>query len=122
MIEMVEMLFVTNPLVQVLLYVSAAFMFIGAVGLLRFPDLYTRIHAATMVTVGGVCLSLLLLAATTFWSVYSLKIVVVVIFTLITSPTISHALANTAYKLDIKPKRLITNELGEKGVGKEEEL
>ena len=105
-------------IISIMLYISAIFMLIGAIGLLRFPDLYTRIHAATMITVGGVCFFLLVLAATTFWSIYSIKILIIVAFTMITSPTISHALANSAYKLDIKPKRLVKNEMS-KSVFKE---
>jgi len=101
-------------LIQVLLYISAAFMVLGAIGMLRFPDLYTRIHAATMITVGGVCFSLLILAVTTFWNVYTVRIIIITIFTLITSPTISHALANSAYKIDIKPKRIVKNEMSQR--------
>ncbi len=97
---------------QILLYMSSISMLIGAIGMLRFPDFYTRVHAATMVTIGGVCFSLLLIAASTFWSIYTLKTVIIVIFMLFTSPVIAHALANTAYELGIKPKNLSKNIIG----------
>jgi len=97
--------------VNILLYVASVFMLIGAIGMLRFPDFYTRVHAANLVTVGGVCFFLLTLAAYSFWTVYTIKIIVIVIFTFMTSPLISHALANTAYELNVRPKGLVKNEM-----------
>jgi len=96
---------------NVLLYVSSIFMLIGALGLFRFPCPYTRIHAATMVTVGGVCFSMLILAASMFWTLFMPRILIITAFTLFTSPVLSHAIVNSAYKLDIKPERLATNEM-----------
>jgi multicomponent Na+:H+ antiporter subunit G len=96
---------------QILLYISAIFMLIGAVGLFRFPDVYNRIHAATLVTVGGVCFFMIILAASNFWTAYSLKIILIVGFTLFSSPILSHTIAHTSYKLGIKPKPLVENEM-----------
>lgn len=96
---------------QALLYVSAILAVIGSIGLIRFPDFYTRTHAATVSSVGGVSLALLALFISTFWSPFTLKIVVIIIFNLFTNPTATHAVAETAYKLGMKPKKLVKNEM-----------
>jgi len=98
--------------VQVLLYISGVFAVIGSLGLIRFPDFYTRTHAATMISVGSISLGLLALIILTFWSVYTLKIFIIIIFNLFTNPTATHAIAESAYKMGIKPKKLLKNEMG----------
>ncbi len=96
--------------VQAMLWVSGIFAVLGAVGLFRFPDFYTRSHAATMVSVGGVCLALLALLISSWWSIFSVKIAVVLALNLITGPTGTHAIASAAYDLGIKP-RVLKDEL-----------
>jgi multicomponent Na+:H+ antiporter subunit G len=99
--------------VQAMLYVSGILAVIGSLGLIRFPDFYTRTHAATVISVGGFSLGLLALAVSTFWSVYSLKIMAVMALNLMTNPTATHAIAESAYRLGVKPKRLAKNEMRE---------
>jgi len=76
--------------------------FIGAIGLLRLPDFYTRTHAQTVIIIGGVCLPLLILAI----QQRSVKIFLILIVLLITSPTATHAIARAAYKSGQKPWRV----------------
>jgi len=87
--------------------ISAAFvlsgcvlMLLGGLGLLRMPDLYTRLHAASVTDTGAVmliCAGLLLLAVFIFGSVMAaIKVCLILFFTLFTAPTASHALAKTA--------------------------
>lgn len=78
------------------------FMLSGAVGLLRFPDFYTRMHAAgmtdtlaTFLIVGG----LMLLAG---WSLALLKLGLILLFIFFTSPTASHALARAAQHSELR--------------------
>ncbi|UCD07157.1 MAG: monovalent cation/H(+) antiporter subunit G [Candidatus Aenigmatarchaeota archaeon] len=97
--------------VQVMLYISGIFAVIGSLGLIRFPDFYTRTHAATMLSVGSVSLGLLSLFIATFWSVYTLKIFVIIVFNLFTNPTATHAIAERAYKIGITPKKLVKDEM-----------
>jgi multicomponent Na+:H+ antiporter subunit G len=81
-----------------LMLLSGCFLiFTGALGVLRFPDTLSRMHAAgvseTMATVlllGG----LMLLAG---WSLVLLKLVMVLLFLLFTSPAASHALAKAIW-------------------------
>jgi multicomponent Na+:H+ antiporter subunit G len=88
---------------EVLLYVSGGFALLGAIGLLRFPDFYTRTHAATMMSIGGVSLALIALILADM-TLNSLKIALILALILFTNPTITHAIANAAYRLGIKPK------------------
>lgn len=78
------------------------FMLSGAVGLLRFPDFYTRMHAAgmtdtlaTFLIIGG----LMLLAG---WSLALLKLGLILLFIFFTSPTASHALARAAQHSELR--------------------
>jgi len=76
------------------------FVVSGAIGLVRLPDLYTRLHAASVTDTGGTLLiaaALLLHAVFTFADpMVAIKLVLIVGFTLFTAPTASHALAKTA--------------------------
>ena len=101
-------------LIEVVLYASAVLALIGSIGMLRFPDFFTRVHAATMVSIGGVCLALLSLLVLTFWSVYTVKLLFMLAFILLTNPTTSHALADAACKAGVKPKKLARNDMGRK--------
>ena len=83
-----------------LIGVGCVFIVSGAVGLIRLPDLYTRLHAASVTDTGGaifIVLGLTLQAIFVFENpMAAIKVVLVLFFTLITSPTASHALAKTA--------------------------
>jgi len=75
-------------------------MLLGGLGLLRMPDLYTRLHAASVTDTGAVmliCAGLLLQALLIFASAMAaIKVLLILFFTLFTAPTASHALAKTA--------------------------
>ena len=85
---------------------------IGAAGMLRFPDFYTRCHAATMITVGGFSIALIALAIQSMFEVYFFKILMVLSVNLLTNPTATHALADSAYRLGVKPIGLVRNDMG----------
>ncbi len=73
------------------------FCMTGALGLVRMPDFYTRMHAASVIeTLGAglILLGLLLQAGLTLIAVKLLMIGVLIFFT---SPTATHALAKAAY-------------------------
>lgn len=74
------------------------FLFMGAVGLIRFPDFCTRMHAAGKCDTLG---SLLLLAGLACYSgvtLASVKILVIALFIFLTSPTATHAIARVALR------------------------
>lgn len=79
-----------------LLLAGGFFVVVGSVGLLRFPDFFTRIHAASITDTLGAGLMLLgLLLQSPHWLV-SVKLVLIMMFLVITGPTATHALAKAA--------------------------
>jgi multicomponent Na+:H+ antiporter subunit G len=76
---------------------------IGAIGLVRFPDVYTRSHAQTVVNVGGICLILLGVMAENFYSLFFVKAVFLIAFIFATSPVGTHAITKAAYLSGVKP-------------------
>jgi multicomponent Na+:H+ antiporter subunit G len=97
-----------------LIFLGAVISIIGAIGLIRFPDIYSRTHAQTVVNVGGTCLILLGVFLETFPSFYSIKSMLLILFIFLTSPVGSHAIARAAYKSGVKPKKLHEDQLGYK--------
>ena len=84
--------------VGVLLVVLGVFFLVmGAVGLVRFPDFYTRMHAAGKCDTLGVLLVLIGLAAYEGLDLASVKILLIAAFMFLTSPTATHAIARSAY-------------------------
>ncbi|MCK4555296.1 MAG: monovalent cation/H(+) antiporter subunit G [Candidatus Aenigmarchaeota archaeon] len=88
---------------EVIFFMSAVSALIGALGAVRFPDFYTRVHALTMVTVGGVLIGLATLAIQTGFSAYSAKIALIIVFLILTSPASAHAIAHAAHISGKKP-------------------
>ncbi len=84
----------------VLILTGCVFIVSGGIGLIRMPDLYTRLHAASVTDTGGaifVLLGLFIQGLFAYGSwLIAAKILIVLFFTLFTSPTASHALAKTA--------------------------
>ena len=80
----------------VLLAAGALFVISGAVGLLRFPDFYTRIHAAGITDSAGAGLILLgLLLQATTWDT-AVRLLIIMLFLALTGPTATHILAHAA--------------------------
>jgi multicomponent Na+:H+ antiporter subunit G len=81
---------------MVLFFLGAFFILVSAIGLLRFPDLYTRMHATTKATSFG--LLLLILGTAIFFNtgMVWLKSVLVIIFIYLTAPLASHSIAQSA--------------------------
>jgi len=76
---------------------------VGSLGVLRFPDFYTRMHAASITDTGAATLMLLGMVLMAGWSLLALKIMLVWAFLMLTSPTASHAVANAAYSSGLWP-------------------
>ena len=72
------------------------FIFAGAVGLLRLPDFYTRLHAMGKCDTLGVALLLGALALSEGFSFISAKILLIVVFVAVANPTATHALGRAA--------------------------
>ena len=76
---------------------------IGTVGVLRFPDIYPRLHAASITDTSGAALVLFgMMLLSPGWLVIS-KLFAICVFIFLTSPTASHALANAAHTAGVQP-------------------
>ena len=86
------------------LILGALLSIIGGIGMHRFPDFYSRMHAAS--TADTLCAALILLGLGLHaeLSLTSLKLLLVFAFLLFTSPTATHALANAALHGGLKPQ------------------
>jgi len=80
---------------------SMIFAVVTAIGLIRFPDVYTRIHASAVVlTMSAVLFSVGI--AVYVWEFYlSLKILLIGLIFLITNPLATHAIARASYRRQI---------------------
>ncbi|MDA1101653.1 MAG: monovalent cation/H(+) antiporter subunit G [Proteobacteria bacterium] len=86
-----------------LLLAGAAFVIIGAFGMLRLPDFYSRLHPAGLTDTMGAGLILLgLLLQAEAWIV-AVKLLIIAAFLLFTSPTASHATARAALAAGLRP-------------------
>jgi multicomponent Na+:H+ antiporter subunit G len=81
------------------------FTIIGALGSLRFPDFWSRLHAASVTDSGGVILLLLGMGIHSGFNLITFKLFLIGVFLFITGPTSSHAVANAALVSGLKPPR-----------------
>ena len=86
-----------------LLFLGLALTLIGSLGVIRFPDFYTRLHAAGVTDTGGALLILFGLATLAGWSFASLKLMLIAIFLMITTPVATHVLAQAAHAGGLEP-------------------
>ncbi len=77
---------------------------IGGIGMHRFPDFYTRLHAAGTTDTLCAALFLLGLGLQAGLTLASFKLFLIFAFIFFTSPTASHSLANAAMLGGLKPK------------------
>lgn len=79
------------------LILGAIFTLIAALGVIRLPDLYTRMHAASKAgTVGG-GLILLAVALVSLDAAVALRALIGILFLLLTTPISAHLLARASY-------------------------
>lgn len=84
---------------------GSLFILVGTLGLLRLPDVFTRLHGVGMTdTLGAGLLIVGMLLQTTSWLV-AVKLVLILVFLFFTSPTTSHALARAALHAGLEPWR-----------------
>ena len=79
------------------------FMIFGVLGVLRFPDVYTRLHPAGKAGTAGVFSIFIGLIIHSGFTHLSSRIVLIAVFILLTSPVASHAIARGALESGIKP-------------------
>lgn len=79
------------------------FTVVSAFGLLRLPDVYTRIHSAGIVDTVGAGLLLIGLTLYGGFTIVTIKLLLILAFIFFTSPTACNALANAMYSEGIRP-------------------
>ncbi len=82
--------------------IGAGFLFLGALGILRMPDVYNRMQAGTKATTMGSIFFLLGICIGHSVGVCFWKIVLLILFLIFTNPISSHALARAAHFAGIK--------------------
>ena len=120
-------------LIYILLGVGVFFNLLAGVGLLRFPDVYTRLHAGTKCTTFGsifivgsvILLGLKMWIFDTTSEVNSPDVLVIhaaiaLVAILLTNPTGAHALARAAHRSGVKPARAVVDDLDKKSSSKKE--
>lgn len=90
-------------LAALLMVGGAVFSLLAAIGVLRLPDLYTRMHAASKAGVVGAGLVLLALALASGDGPVVLRAILGILFLLLTTPVSAHLLARAAYRAGHRP-------------------
>ena len=80
----------------ILLLVGSMFALIGSIGIVRMPDVFTRLHAAGITDTLGAAGVLLGLALKAGFSLLLVKLLLMLAFLLLLNPTACHALARAA--------------------------
>ncbi len=114
-------------IIYIFLGVGVFFNILAGVGLLRFPDVYTRLHAGTKCTTfGSIFLigSVILLGLKMWWdgningSVLSIHSIFALIAILLTNPVGAHAIARAAHRSGVMPAGAVVDDLKNKPVKK----
>lgn len=85
------------------LVMGSFFCLTGGVGLLRFPDFYSRIHSASLTDTLGASLILIGLMFQAGLGIVTAKLIMILIFSLLAGTTASHAMAKAAFKSGLAP-------------------
>lgn len=89
-------------LVSCFLLVGGAFTLIGSIGLVRFPDFFTRLHGPSKASTLGV--GAILIASLIFFNArgeFGLKELLITLFVFVTTPVSAHLLCKAAFKLKL---------------------
>lgn len=87
-----------------LLLAGGFFCVVGSVGLLRMPDFFTRMHAASVIDTLGAGLVLLGLVLQAGFGLVAVKLLMVGVLIFFASPTATHALARAAMARGLQPQ------------------
>jgi len=87
----------------ILLAAGSFFFFVGGLGLMRMPDVFTRMHAGSIADTAGAGLMLAGMMVAAGIGFVSVKLVVILGIILFTSPIATHALAQAALHAGVEP-------------------
>ena len=87
------------------IFLGLVFIFFGTLGIIRFPDIYTRLQTSSKCDAAGAVALLVGLMIREGLDSLSLRILLILVFLLLTNPVASHAIARSAVIRGIKPWR-----------------
>jgi multicomponent Na+:H+ antiporter subunit G len=90
--------FILNTLAIILMVLGSFFLLVGTIGLIRLPDVFSRMHATTKSDTLGLGLVLLGLIVTQGFVLASLKIILIIVFLWLANPTAAHFIARKQYE------------------------
>src|SRR5690554_4796279 len=96
---------IKDVVILVLAISSCFFFLVGTTGLIRLPDVFSRMHATTKSDTLGAGLALLALIVYKGFDPVSLKLLIVLIFILITNPVAAHIISKAAYNKELMVKK-----------------
>ncbi|MEX0915283.1 MAG: monovalent cation/H(+) antiporter subunit G [Wenzhouxiangellaceae bacterium] len=85
------------------LLTGGLFGILGGIGLLRFPDFYSRLHAAGITDTLCAFLIIIGLVIQAGLALISIKLLLILVFLVFTAPTASHALARAGLAAGVEP-------------------
>lgn len=94
---------INDILVVTFATIGVIFFLGGTIGLVRCPDLYSRLHPATKCDTMGACSITLALSLEAGWDIAVLKLVLVIFLLLITSAPSGHSIGRSAFMQGIRP-------------------
>ena len=109
-------------LLYIFLGIGVFFNFLASLGLLRFPDVYTRLHAGTKCTTFGSIFLSLAVIIYGLWKYFggekhmlalSIHAFIALIAIILTNPTGAHAIARAAHRSGVKPAKAVVDDLEE---------
>lgn len=84
--------------------VGGLFLILGAIGMLRLPDVFARMHPTGLIDTMGTGLMLLGMVLQVEFGLVTVKLALIMVFIFFTSPTATHALARAALGAGLTPK------------------
>lgn len=79
------------------------FQAVAALGVVRMPDVYTRLHAVSKAETLGLLLTLAAVGLSTGLSLTTVKVALVALFLFLATPTATHAITRAALRLGVTP-------------------
>jgi len=113
---------ILNIITYIFIGIGCFFNLMAAIGLHRFPDVYTRLHAGTKCTTFGSIFLILavVIQSVNVWaaeglsspqSILTLHAIIALIAIILTNPTSAHAIGRAAHRSGVKPARAVVDDL-----------